>query len=193
MKEELFKYLAQYIDITKEEADTLISFDLIKNYKKGELLLKEGEVTDNGYFILKGCIRCYYMIDGDEKTTAFYTEQQGITPQCCITKKPSVYYLACLEDCVLVVANTTMEQSFFDKFPRFESLCRVLGEKMLLDNQMAFDQYMNSTAEQRYVHLLENRADLIQRVPQYQLASYLGIKPESLSRIRRRLFKQAKS
>lgn len=68
-----------------------------------------------------------------------------------------------------------------------------MAEQQLSEQQTSFDKYMHSSPEQRYVHLMETRADLIQRVPQYQLASYLGIKPESLSRIRKRLFNQKKS
>ncbi|BDS12591.1 Crp/Fnr family transcriptional regulator [Aureispira anguillae] len=193
MEDELFKYLSQYITLTEEEAHQLIQLDLIKKYKKGTVLLKEGVVSNKSYFVLKGCLRTYYLVDGEEKTTAFYTEKQGISPQCCITGIASEYYLTCVEDCILCVSTTDMEQSFFEQFPRFESLCRVMAEQQLSEQQTSFDKYMHSSPEQRYVHLMETRADLIQRVPQYQLASYLGIKPESLSRIRKRLFNQKKS
>ncbi|MEM7371978.1 MAG: Crp/Fnr family transcriptional regulator [Bacteroidota bacterium] len=193
MEQQLFQYLSKYITLTEEEANELISMDLIRAIPKGSILLREGERSIRSYFVLKGCLRSYYLIDGEEKTTAFYTENQGVTPQCVTTQEPSAYFLVCVEDCVLATSTSDMEAPFFEKFPRFESLCRVLGEKMLTNQQMSFDAYMNSTPEQRYLLLLENRPDLIQRVPQYQLASYLGIKPESLSRIRKRLLEKKRS
>lgn len=192
MEEELFTYLSQYITVTEEEANELAQLDLIQMYKKGTVLLREGTVSNKSYFVLKGCLRTYYLVDGEEKTTAFYTEQQAISPQCSITQTASEYYLTCVEDCILCVSTTDMEQSFFEKFPRFESLCRVMAEQLLSEQQISFDKYMHSSPEQRYLHLMETRGDLIQRVPQYQLASYLGIQPESLSRIRKRLFKAKK-
>ena len=80
-----------------------------------------------------------------------------------------------------------MEQLIFEKFPKFETLCRVLSEQLLAKNQSSFDEFKTTTPEQKYLNLLQNRPDLTQRVPQYQLASYLGITPQSLSRIRTRL------
>lgn len=81
----------------------------------------------------------------------------------------------------------------FEKFPRFENLCLIFSEELLVKNQASFAEYRNSTPEQRYLNLLKTRPDLVQRVPLYQLASYLGIKPESLSRIRKRLIEQNKT
>ena len=187
MLDELFKYLSNYITLTKEEADELISLELIRRVRKSDVLLREGEYSNRSYFVLKGCVRSYYLIDGEERTTAFFTENQAILPICITTQTPSEYFLSCVEDSILLASTTDMEQSFFEKFPRFESLCRVMSEKMLADNQMGFERYMNSTPEQRYLYLMEEGPELLARVPQYQLASFLGIKPESLSRIRKRL------
>jgi DNA-binding MarR family transcriptional regulator len=80
-----------------------------------------------------------------------------------------------------------MEAEIFRKFPKFESLCRIVSEQLLAKNQQNFDEYKTSSPEQRYLHLLKNRPDLLQRVPQHQIASYLGIKPQSLSRLRARI------
>ena len=81
----------------------------------------------------------------------------------------------------------------FQKFPKFETLCRVLSEDLLAKQQLNFDEFKLSSPEQRYLKLLEKRPDLIQRVPQHQLASFLGIKPQSLSRLRARIFQICKS
>ena len=132
------------------------------------------------------------MIDRVEKTTAFYTEMEALTPHCVINKAPSAYYISCIEDSIITISNSEMEVEIFKKFPKFESMCRVLSEELLAKEQINFDEFKTSSPEQRYRKLLQSRPDLIQRVPQHQLASYLGIKPESLSRLRARIMEKNK-
>jgi len=183
----LFDYLSKYIQLSADEKMAIIDLDIFKQYKKDTILLKEGQNSDNGYFVLKGCIRCYYIINGEEKTTNFYTEAESLEPVCKVNKKPSEYFVSSVEDSIIIVANSKMEKMIYEKFPKFEALCRVLSADLLAKNQSSFDEFKTSTPEQRYLNLLKNRPNLIQRVPQYQLASYLGLTPQSLSRIKTRL------
>lgn len=192
MQNILLDFISKYITLSEDEKNALISLDIFSSVKKGTVLLKEGEYSTDGYFVLKGCLRSYYIIDGDEKTTAFYTEMEGITPNCVSSKKPSEYYIAATEDSIITVSDPSMEEEMFEKFPKFESLCRILSEELLTKQQISFDQFKTSSPEQRYQHLLEQRPDLIQRVPQHQLASFLGITPQSLSRLRARISEKKK-
>ena len=187
MENILFDYLSKYIQLTSDEKKAIIDLDIFKQYKKDAILIKEGQNSDNGFFVIKGCIRCYYVINGDEKTTDFYTEAESLEPGCKVNKKPSEYFVSCVEDSILIVANSEMEKNIYEKFPKFETLCRVLSADLLAKNQSSFDEFKTSSPEQRYLNLLQNRPNLLQRVPQYQLASYLGLTPQSLSRIRTRL------
>lgn len=187
MENVLFDYLSNYITLTADEKKAIVNLDIFKEFKKGAIILNEGEHSDYGYFVIKGCIRCYYVIDGTEKTTAFYTEAESLEPLCKINKKPSEYFISCVEDSILIVANSEMEEMMFQKFPKFETLCRILSEELLATNKTEFDNFKTSSPEKRYLDLLKNRPDLLQRIPQYQLASYLGITAQSLSRMRGRL------
>lgn len=187
MQELLFNFISKYVDLTEEEKNAMTSLDVFRSFKKGTILLEAGQKSDQGYFVLKGCIRVYYMIEGEEKTTAFYTEMEGLTPHCVINKDHSEYYISCVEDTILTMANPDMDTEMFSRFPKFESLCRVLSEELLAKEQLSFNTFKTSSPEKRYLSLLEKRPDLVQRVPQHQLASYLGIKPQSLSRIRARI------
>ena len=193
MKNILFDFISKYVSLTDDEKNAIVSLDIFRSFKKGTTLLKEGQKSKDGYFVLKGCIRTYYVINGDEKTTAFYTEMEGLTPHCVINKAPSEYFISCVEDTILTVANPDMEVEIFSKFPKFETLCRILSEELLAKQQIDFDEFKTSSPEQRYLNLLQIRPDLVQRVPQHQLASYLGIKPQSLSRLRARIFEKSKS
>jgi CRP-like cAMP-binding protein len=183
----LFNSLSKYVTLTEEEKNAIVSLDIFHSIKKGTILLKEGQKSKESYFVLKGCIRTYYEIDAEEKTTAFYTEMEALTPPCVISKTPSEYYVSCTEDCILLISNSDMEAEVNAKFPKFESLCKKLSEELLAKERMDFDEFKTSSPEQRYLNLLEKRPDLIQRVPQHQLASYLGIQPQSLSRLRARI------
>lgn len=190
MKKLLFDFISKYVSLTEEEKNAIDSMDIFRSVKKGTTLLKEGQKSKDSYFILKGCIRTYYLRDGEEKTTAFYTEMEALTPPCVISKTPSEYYVSCIEDTILTVSNSDMEAEVNGKFPKFEILCRKLSEELLAKQRIDFDAFKTSSPEQRYLDLLEKRPDLIQRVPQHQLASYLGIQPQSLSRLRARIFEK---
>lgn len=187
MESILFEFIEKYMPLSVEEKKAIIDLNVFRSVKKGTLLLKEGQFSIETFFVLKGCIRTFYLVDGDERTTEFYTELEGISSPCIISKLPSEFYISCIEDSLLCVSEVGMEVEIFQKFPRFESLCRILSEQLLAKNQRNFDDYKTSTPEQRYWHLLKNRSDLLQRVSQHQLASYLGIKPQSLSRLRARI------
>lgn len=191
MKDLLFNFITSYIPLTEEEKAAIIALDVFRTVKKGTVLLREGQLSDQGYFVLKGCLRVYYNIDGEEKTTDFYTEMEALTPHCVINKKPSKYYVASVEDSIITVGDSRMEEEMYRKFPKFESLCRVFSGEILARQQIDFDAFKTSSPEQRYLSLLQKRPDLIQRVPQHQIASYLGIKPQSLSRLRRRILKNS--
>lgn len=183
MQDLLFNFISKYVSLTDDEKNAILSLDIFRSVKKGTILLKEGQKSQDSYFVLKGCIRTYYVLDGEEKTTAFYTEMEALTPPCVLSKTPSEYFISCVEDSIITVSNSDMEAEMNSKFPKFETVCRILSEELLAKQQIDFDAFKTSSPEQRYLNLLQKRPDLIQRVPQHQLASYLGVKPESLSRL----------
>lgn len=192
MEDILFKYLSKYITLTDEEKHAILKLDVFKQYDKNTVLLKEGQYSDLGFFVIKGCLRSYYLVDGLEKTTSFYTELDTIEPLSKINKTASKHYISCVEDCILVVASSEMEDAIFREFPKFEVLCRKLSEHVIAKHSADFDTFKLSSPEDRYLNILEKRPDLIQRVPQHQLASFIGVKPQSLSRIKARLISKQK-
>ena len=187
-EQEVLDYIAKFASLNEMEVKVILENINIRTFKKGTTLLREGQVSTLCYFVLQGCVRQYYLVDGEEKTTEFYTVGQPITGyEGTLKKVPSKFYLSCVEDSILTVGTEEEEKAFYQKFPQFESICRVAVEDELAKNQAKLASYIIHSPEERYLHLMETRPELLDRVPQHQLASYLGIKPESLSRIRRRI------
>jgi CRP-like cAMP-binding protein len=189
MDNEILKYLSKYMQISKELEDAINETGFVMHFKKGTILLEEGKLSNECYFIVKGCIRSFCMNDGVDITTDFFTEDQSVTPSAYGKNMPSTYSLECIEDTIAGVGTPELETGMFQKFPQLESLTRVLVEAIMTKQQDAFTEYKMASPEERYLNLVKNRADLLRRVPQYQIASYLGITPESLSRIRKRIVK----
>lgn len=181
---QLIKYMSKFVSLTETEAQALIDKIDAHFYKKGHILLREGEVSNLSYFVIKGCVRQYYIVDGEERTTNFFIEGQPISVYEGSFKMPSKYYLSCMEDSNLSVGTTEPDQ---EVDPKLAPVCYTAMEEQLTKSQEMLSMYMITSPEERYLNLLKSRPELIDRVPQYQLASYLGIKPESLSRIRKRI------
>jgi len=171
-----------------KEIQNILSLFHVQTFKKGTLLLNEGEIPRATYHNFGGCIRQFHLKNGEEKTTAFYTENQSVDAITGFSSNtPAPYYLECTEDTTVAILHRKGRSELFKCFPQFESLYRVDIEQKFHNYQQRFTHFMTSTPEERYLNLLDTRPDLLYRVPQYQLASYLGIKPESLSRIRKRI------
>jgi len=191
MENEIVKLISRYLELTNQEANAFAECIPIKPFRKGDILLREGQVSRESFFVIQGCVRKYYIIDGDECTTEFYIEDESVASlQSYKNKTPANHYFECVEDCKLAVLNYEKEQELFKRVPKYEALCRMSMENDFGEQQELLAKFITSSPEERYKNLLETRPDLIQRVPQYHLASYLGVKPESLSRIRKRLTKK---
>ncbi|MBN2818735.1 MAG: Crp/Fnr family transcriptional regulator [Bacteroidales bacterium] len=189
MGNEIIKYLSKYTSLSNELAEIVLASTIIKNFKKGTILLKEGDISKESYFVLKGCVRSYLIDNGEDKTLDFHTEEQPILPISYGKETLSEQYLECIEDSILTVNTPEHENEMFLKYPQFESVCRIMTEVMMSNFQESFVNFKTTSPEERYLFILKNRPDLLQRVPLFQLASYLGLKPESLSRLRKRLVK----
>jgi CRP-like cAMP-binding protein len=191
MDNKLLKYFQRIMTLSDEEIKAIGDTMNIQHYKKGTILLKEGQISTETYFVLEGCVRSYFLVEGEEKTNNFFTESQWVVSLNSFNPDlVSKFYLECCEHCSLVVGNSEKADELFKKFPKLEIVSRKVMEKVFAQQQEIMGSYFTGTPEQRYLKLLETRPDLFQRIPQYQIASYIGVKPESLSRIRKRLLEK---
>ena len=188
MDDELLNLFSEFPSLNEEEIKAIAESINVRSVKKGTILLNEGSISKECYSVLKGLVRQYYIKDGEEKTTAFFTEGQAVASfSSYINQTPSKHYLVCVEDCSLTVGSKEKEKQMIAKFPKLESIIRSEMEKNAGLAQEEMATFITSSPEERYINLIKNRSELLNRVPQHQIASFLGIKPESLSRLRKRI------
>ena len=183
----ILAFLAQFVALGDAEQQLIRTLTRVEQYPKGTLLLEEGQVARVNWLVVEGCVRVFRRVDGADRTVAFHTEFQPAVPPTYGTDTPSPVAFECLEDVVASASTPDEEARAFAEYPVFESVCRAMGEVLLGRLQETHVDALTRTPEQRYLDLVAHRPDLLQRVPQYHIASFLGIQPETLSRIRRRL------
>ncbi|MEL6254864.1 MAG: Crp/Fnr family transcriptional regulator [Bacteroidota bacterium] len=194
MEEKFVAYFSRIQPLSPEEKEAIIKDLDIRKVEKGTVFLKEGQTPLYNYFVLEGCVRKYYLRDGYEQSSQFFTEDEWILPAIgSMDPIISNYHLACVEDSWLIFGNDKEGNELLKTFPKFQELAMQILEKEVLKQQEKLLKYQNSNPEERYLDLLKDRPQLINRIPQYQLSSYLGVKPESLSRIRKRIADKEKS
>lgn len=187
-KELLIEFLSGFPNLNKEMVSQLSEMIPVIAPEKGTVLLKEGQVPNECYFVLKGLVRQYQFIDGTERTTEFYTESNGTVSSAHYTdQSPSTFNLECMEDCLLIAGNMDIDEKHYEQFPELLEITKHMLESDLNKAKQNHSAFILSSPKERYMYFLKTRPDISNRVPLHQIASYLGMTPESLSRIRKRI------
>lgn len=174
-------------DLSNEAWADLQQVLAIRELKKGELIDEPGKVSNYVYWVEEGLLRDYQIIDGRESISAFFPNQTyGSVYDSFLTRTPSNYYVDAVEDSVLILLNYENMQAYYPKYPALERFGRKIAEGLFIFLSQRVHSLQNKSAEQRYIDFLKDWPGLDQRLPQYMIASYIGISPEALSRIRKR-------
>jgi CRP-like cAMP-binding protein len=160
--------------------------------KKRELLVREGDICRYTYFIEKGIIGVYTVdTAGEMHVVQFGFEGYWIGDLYSFyTGKPALYNIEALEDCEVLQIDFDTQEAAYEAIPKLERFYRLLVQNAYINAQLRIAKTFSDSAEARYLDLIERQPDILQRVPQYLVASYLGIKPQSLSRIRKQIFEK---
>lgn len=187
-KQKLKASIAQFIALTEEEFDYFYQELDFRELKRKELLLRIGNVCKEAYFVASGLIRYFHSIDGDEVTGQFFFEGSWYSDyESFLIGTPSDQNIQALEPSEIAILSKVQLQKLFLEIPKFERFGRLMAENAFIGLRKRTEAYAHLSAEERYLRLIDERPKVIQRVPQHYIASYLGIKPQSLSRIRKRL------
>jgi CRP/FNR family transcriptional regulator, anaerobic regulatory protein len=168
----------------------------LKKYKlqKDDYLFREGEVCQFAGFIVKGCFRIFLLKDDKEITFDFFLENRPIADyESCFRKRPTPFYFQAIEPSELLILTSSCLEQLFEEPPNGQRLQRIFVETLFFRLRDKLLSLYVDEPEARYLKLLQTEPELVRRVPQYYLASYLGIEPESLSRLKRRILLRSAS
>jgi len=189
MKEALIKSISKYVKLNSEEENQIEIFWTEKTLQIGDYLLRNGEICKTDNFVIKGALKAYYINseNGKEEILYFAIDNWWATDIESFQKqKPSIYNIQAIDKTVLLQINHYSFEEMLRKIPKLERFFRIILGKSLGSLQRRIIVNHVFDAERRYSDFLENYPKVAEKVPQYLIASYLGITAESLSRIRNR-------
>ena len=180
------------VPMTEPDIDIMLSILQTKTVKKHAYLLKEGEVCRQVYFLVSGLFRMFYIdLEGNEINYRFTDKNNFLVDfQSFLTQKPSHFYWQAMQDAELLVLPYQGIQNAYATSPAWNSFGRLMAEHVYLQLNERVEMLLFMNPEERYQHLLNTKPELFSQVSQFHLSSYLGVKPESLSRLRKRLLKK---
>ena len=189
MFELLRKKIASIIDVNDEEFDFLKSLFLPKKIKKRQYFLQEGDICKYQAFIERGILRSYTVDEkGSEHILQFASEGWWMADlSSYLTKEPSFLNVDAIEESELLLITKSSWELAMQKIPPLEHYFRIILQNHLVSTQKRLLQSLSETAEQKYMRFINTYPDCLSRVPQHMIASYLGIKRETLSRVRKQL------
>jgi CRP-like cAMP-binding protein len=192
MFSEIDQSVARYISLREEERTFFHSLLRPRKVKKKNFLLQEGEICDFEAFMVRGCTRTYCLNkEGVETILLFAIEDWWVSDITSFTeRKPSTLFIETLEDCELLTIDYSNKALLFEKVPAFEHMFRILVQRSLGVLQQRYLSSIAQTAEERYLQFLEKYPEVAQRVPQHQIARYIGVSPEFLSKVRSGLYRK---
>ncbi|MCU7547607.1 Crp/Fnr family transcriptional regulator [Chitinophagaceae bacterium LB-8] len=189
MYELFFKKLNEKVSFTQEEQDIIRDYLTPKKIRKRQYLLQEGEVCKMIAFVEKGALRSYSVDEkGNEHIIQFALEGWTISDlYSFLTGEPATYNIDALEDSELVLISKSAQEEILKKCPKYETYTRLQVTGAYLAMQKRLTSIISQPLEERYNSFINLYPDIVQRVPQHMIASYMGLKPETLSRLRKKI------
>ncbi|WKN33832.1 Crp/Fnr family transcriptional regulator [Porifericola rhodea] len=189
MFEQFWKFCETMVSFTAQEKELIRQQLTLRDMPKNYQLVAEGEVANEVFFINKGCIRLYYLLEEGKEVTGFIFQENmfGGSAESFFSQTPSVQILETIEECELLVLSYAALQQLYDAVPKMNVLMRKILEQRMTFAQKLVASLIIHKPQDRYTSYQQLHPDLENRIPQHVLASYMGITPVSLSRIRKRM------
>lgn len=189
MYEVYFEHFNNKIPLTEEEQSLIKAHLSVKKIRKKQYILQEGDICKTIAFVEKGLLRSYSVDDnGTEHIMQFAVEGWFISDlYSFLTAEPATYNIEAVEDSELVLINKSANDELMRKCTKYESFTRVLITGAYIALQKRINSLMSYTLEERYETFMSQYPDIARRVPQHMIASYIGLTPETLSRVRKRI------
>lgn len=189
MYEVYFQKFNEKVPLTPEEMDVVRQYLTPKKLRNKQYLLQEGDICKNICMVEKGALKAYLVDEsGNEHITAFALEGWTIADLTSFFKQePATLNIDALEDCELVLISKSAHEELLQKMPRYETYVRILVTDAYMALQQRVTSMLHLSVEERYLKFTEMCSSIFQRVPQHMIASYMGLTPETLSRVRSRI------
>ena len=186
------KNVAKHIELSEKEKAYFLSVLEPRSLTRRKLFLKEGVVCQYSAFVIDGALKSYTIDqEGKEHILNFATPDWWISDMySLLSQKPAILNIEAIADAEILMLSRENQQKLYERIPKFERFFRILVENSLVANQQRLIDNLSATAEERYLHFIQKYPSIPSCVPQHSIASYLGITPEFLSKIRARLAKR---
>jgi CRP-like cAMP-binding protein len=174
------------VHLAADEIEVLKYLFVHKKFRKHQYILQEGDVSTHDNFIIKGISRTYRVDEKGHEHILRFTPEDWWTGDLAsfLSGAPSIYNVDCLEDTEVLRITLNDLETLFDKVPKMNKYFRVLYQKSITSYSLRLSSTLSQSARERYEEFIKRHPHIGQRVPNHQIASYLGITPQSLSRIR---------
>ena len=188
----LLDYISKYVTLTNTEEQFLTSRLLSRKYIKGQYILQQGDISKTECFIISGCTKMFYLDDKGQEHIIMFSVEDWWTSDLgsFISQTPSDFNVQCLENTEIIQFSYDNIEELFSEIPKLKRFFRKIIEKALVASQKRIIRNFSLTAKERYLIFMENYPKIEQRIPQYMIASYLGITKEFLSKIKSQLIQK---
>lgn len=188
MSQALYQHIKKFVNLSEADFAAILPFFEVISVKKKDVLLQEGEICRRNFFVLKGCLRLFFLKEtGVEQTTQFAIENWWLTDNIAfLEQKQSSFTVQAVENSEVLAISYDAREEMLARFPQMERYFRKVYEKAFATQQLRVKYINDYSREEMYIYFAKVQPAFLQRVPQYMLASYLGFTPEYLSEIKKK-------
>lgn len=188
----LLAYISKYVLLTQEEEAVLLAHLSYRKYLKNQFVVQQGDICKYEFFVLKGCLKTFHITeDGQEHIIMFSIEDWwGGDIGSFITQTPADFNVQCLENTELIMLQHDIVEVLYEKIPKLERFFRQIIERAFVASQKRIVRNFSMSAKDRYLYFKNQYPEIEKRIPQYMVASYLGMTKEFLSKIKSEMASQ---